>query len=205
MRLGSPSPALETKPLGNRTEVLIGTRRNGRGAKGERGFTLLEVLISLVVFMIAAGASVSSLVSAITLGRVSRETGRALDAAHDVIERIQGETFAEVFARFNADPTDDPGGVGTAPGNLFAVPGLNVRPGDPDGFVGEILFPGVGGELRENVVDRELGMPRDLNGDGVVDVFDHSAGYQILPVRVRVQWLGTRNSTVVIATTIANT
>jgi len=177
-------------------------KRNGTNA--EQGFSLLEILISLVVFMIAAGAAVSSLVSTISLGRVSSETGRALDAAHDMIERIQGETFNEVFARYNANPADDPGGAGTAPGNGFAVFGLNPQAGDPDGLVGEIFFPGNGTQLREDVVDRELGMPRDLNGDGFVDGNDHAMNYEVIPVRVRIRWFGTRNSNVVIGTTIAN-
>jgi hypothetical protein len=51
---------------------------------------------------------------------------------------------------------------------------------------------GAGGalELREDVVDAGLGMPRDLNLDGVIDALDHSGDYRILPVRVLVEWTG---------------
>ena len=45
-------------------------------------------------------------------------------------------------------------------------------------------------ELRENAVDTTIGMPRDLNLDGAVDALDHAGDYMILPVRVRVQWMG---------------
>ena len=52
---------------------------------------------------------------------------------------------------------------------------------------GEILFP-MGGtygtELREDVA----GM--DLNGDGQIDIEDHSTDYIILPVSVKVEWNG---------------
>jgi hypothetical protein len=54
------------------------------------------------------------------------------------------------------------------------------------------MFP-TGGppeQLREDVVDAGLGMPRDLDGDGVIDGADHEANYTLLPIRVRVQWRG---------------
>jgi hypothetical protein len=33
-------------------------------------------------------------------------------------------------------------------------------------------------------------MPRDLDGDGVVDALNHATNYVLLPVRVRVAWRG---------------
>ena len=35
-----------------------------------------------------------------------------------------------------------------------------------------------------------MGMPRDLDGDGVIDALDHSGDYRLLPVLVRVAWRG---------------
>jgi hypothetical protein len=35
-----------------------------------------------------------------------------------------------------------------------------------------------------------MGMPRDLDGDTFVDGDDHAGDYQILPVRVRLEWQG---------------
>lgn len=45
-------------------------------------------------------------------------------------------------------------------------------------------------ELREDFVHELLGMPRDLNGDGVADDRDHAHDYLLLPVEVRIQWDG---------------
>lgn len=45
-------------------------------------------------------------------------------------------------------------------------------------------------QLREDVQDEKLGLPRDLNGDNVIDDANHSDGYVILPVRVRLSWQG---------------
>ena len=139
---------------------------------------------------VALGAVVSSLVASISLKNTNRESHVAMLAAESALERIRGETFANAFRMFNANPADDPGGAGTAPGNSFAVTGLSPRTGDADGRAGEIQFPGDGNTLRENVVDAGLGMSRDLSGDGVVDNADHSGDYVVLPVRVRVQWQG---------------
>jgi len=124
------------------------------------------------------------------LGPSLRETGRAIEASRSLIEEMRGQPFDEIWARYNADPADDPGGPGTAPGAAFAVAGLAPVPGDPDGFVGQVVFPAIGGELREDAVDVRLGAPRDLNLDGGVDAFDHSGDYAVLPVLVRVEWRG---------------
>jgi hypothetical protein len=148
------------------------------------------VTIASAVLAIAVTSLMSLVVSSIQLGRVNRETALAHQAARRICEEIQVDAFAEIFARRNALAADDPGGAGTAPGAAFDVLGLQPRAGDPDGRVGEILFPTIGAELREDLVDAGLGMPRDLDGDGGVDGADHAGDYVVLPVRVRVAWRG---------------
>jgi len=44
--------------------------------------------------------------------------------------------------------------------------------------------------LREDVVLPKLGMPRDLNGDSMIDNVDHARDYFILPVHIRIEWIG---------------
>jgi type II secretory pathway pseudopilin PulG len=44
--------------------------------------------------------------------------------------------------------------------------------------------------LREDFVDARLGLPRDLNGDSLIDDLDHSLDYVVLPVHVRISWRG---------------
>lgn len=125
----------------------------------------------------------------------NRETGLAVAAARNLLETLRAEDFAEVFAAYNADPDDDPDGAGTAPGNRFAVAGLDEAPDSPDGLEGEVVFPTIldpldGLELREDVELRVLGMPRDLSGDGKIDDQDHAGSHFILPVQVRLRWKG---------------
>lgn len=164
---------------------------DGRGARA--GTTLLELMIAMIFMVIA----LAGLTGVVTSSKLANETGfeaaQGKEAARRALEAVVAADFGDAFALYNADPLDDPGGQGTAPGNLLAVPELELVPGDPDGCVGEIVLPAVvnaGGvlELREDVAMPGLGMPRDLNGDGLVDALDHSGDYRILPVMVRVVW-----------------
>jgi len=153
------------------------------------GFTIVELLV--VVVILATGISMLSNTVA-TVGRlhpVNQENVRALLAVRSMSEELRGVPFDEVFALYNDDPADDPG-PGAAPGAGFAVPGLDPQTADPDGLVGRVVFPEAGGVLREDVVDRELGMPRDLDLDGFVDGADHAADYEILPIRIELSWRG---------------
>ena len=165
----------------------------GKEQAGEAGYTLLELMIALVVVTIAVGAISTSMASTSSLSRATEERGIALDAALSVMEAMRATDPQEVFVRYNQTTLDDPA-AGASPGRYFAVPGLTVRPGDPDGFVGEVIFPGDGVQLLESGTDVELGMPRDLNGDGVtdpiIDLIDHAGDYTILPARVRIEWEG---------------
>lgn len=158
-----------------------------QGTRG--GYTLVELTVAVMVMTITLGGVCTSLLSTVSLSRTNRQTTAGLDAARSRIEAMRGEIFEEVFLRYNATALDDPV-LGLSPGPTFDVRGLTVRNNDPDGFVGEIFFPGDGITLREDWNDPELGMPRDLNGDDVIDDLDHKRDYVILPVRIVVSWEG---------------
>jgi len=163
--------------------------------RSRAGFTFLELAVVMTI-LLSALLIFSSTISGVAKQRsVNRETGLAVAAARNLLETLRSEDFTQVFALYNADPSDDPNGAGTAPGNRFAVAGLDEAPDSPDGLEGEVIFPTAvhpvnGLELREDVENRALSMPRDLSGDGVVDDQDHSGAYFILPVQVRLRWKG---------------
>jgi hypothetical protein len=169
----------------------LGRHWNKPRARNRAGFSVVEMAIAAVVLTVAVCGLSGSVVSAVALNRVNHETALAEAAVRGAMEQVTGAPFAEAFARFNTDPTDDPAGPGTAPGGTFAVAGLR---GDGAALPGRIVFPtvdaGGGPELRENVEDAALGMPRDLNGDGNIDALDHAGNYRLLPVRVSVTWRG---------------
>lgn len=154
--------------------------------------TILEILVTMVVLLIAILGTLGSISSFAVLGDSSRETNLAYLEAQRAIERMQAGVFREVFVRFNDTAADDPAG-GVSPGSGFAVDGLDPREDDPDGLPGRIVFPtpdGQPGWLAENLVDPDLGLPRDLSADDVVDANNHANDYAVLPVRVRVEWRG---------------
>jgi len=192
----------------------VGKRRfkatgpGARAARSRAGFSLLELLIAVGVLLFGLlGFSQAVLRSAVT-NEAAREGALAAEAARELLESLQVEDFSTLFRVYNADPDDDPAGPGTAAGPNFAVAGLDPQADDPDGFVGRIEFPvapGAPGVLREDVVLPALGMPRDLDGDDIVDAADHKGDYRLLPVLVRITWRGrATNSEAVFRTVLGN-
>jgi len=179
--------------------------RRGRAARARRGFSLLEVAVGTSLLTMGISSLLSVIVGYGKLVRVNQESAIAQQSARRMLEQIQDANFAQVFATYNQSTADDPGGVGTAPGKDFVVRGLRPVNNDADGRVGEILFPMVGTQLRENVNDTALGMPRDLSGDAVTDAADHASNYVLLPVTIRLRWRGvTGNRTLTVRHLLSN-
>ena len=160
-----------------------------RAHRSRRGLTLVEMLIVMTILTIALGEVTRSMLTISRLEPMSREADLALQAAATQLDTMRALPFDTLVARYNADPADDPP-TGASPGSGFDVPGLRPVAGDADGFVGEITFPTDMAPLREDVQNELLCMPRDLNGDKVIDGEDHSLDYVVLPVTVSVRWRG---------------
>ena len=160
--------------------------------------TLLELAVAMPVLLLAL-AMLSQIVLA---GRATQRTGAemwsASSGAGDTLEQMHNADFRDLFRLYNADPFDDPDGPGTAPGPNFAVAGLDPLESDPDGLVGEVILPfvNVGSEVApewqvlETADLPELGLPRDLTGDVILDSTDHSTDYAFLPCIVELRWQG---------------
>lgn len=170
-------------------------REPARRASARAGFTLIEMMFAMTILVIAIAGLGASMLSAFGANRSNRELAVAQQAAQRMIEELRAAPFREVFALYDASTANDAGLSRAAPGANFAVPGIEPRAGDADGRAGLIWFPvdvpGAAGVLRETVADVVMGMPRDLNSDGVVDAGDRSADYLVLPVRIRIEWRGT--------------
>src|SRR5687768_13068532 len=169
--------------------------KQGKPRRDQRGLTLLELIFAMVVLTVGLAAYARTVVLAMMAVSSSREVTLATEAGRQMVETLRAQTFDQVFRLYNSNAGDDPG-PGAAPGNSFLVAGLEARKGDLDGMPGEIVFPALvvpgGLQLREDLDNRKLGMPHDLNGDAVIDAADHAANYQVLPVLVRVRWRGMR-------------
>ncbi len=107
-----------------------------------------------------------------------------LIAAQAIIDEVQSSEFSQIVALFDRDPRNDPNGDGTARGHQFDFDevgsGARMRV--------EIELPlGSDGLLHEDVEIESLGLPRDLNGDGVVST-EPVSDPCLLPVAVTVSW-----------------
>ena len=141
-----------------------------------------------MAFLLVATLGYSqSLIAGMRLADTTRERALATQAARQILEELQDEDFGDVFALYNESAGDDPQGPGSGPGSTFDVEGLRPEPDDPDGRVGEIVFPVIGSQLREDADLPALGTPVDMNANGI-DSVDHALDYQLLPVAVRVSW-----------------
>ena len=169
-----------------------------RGSSSTGGFSLIELTVGMFILVVAACGLVSSLVGSAGVASSNRESSLAQLAARGQLEMLRSTEFSVVFSTFNETPADDPLGPGTAPGAGFAVPGLDPQRDDPDGLPGRVVFPRLAGDaatlLKENVPDPSFSMPRDLTGEGLVDEEDHASNYALLPVRVVIEWRGSRGS-----------
>jgi len=161
------------------------SRRVSRTRSG--GFSLVEIVLVLAVVSVASMIYAQTIASSRRLDPIAEETAIAADATRVAIELIRAQPVGEILALFDGEPSNDPGGAGTAPGATFVVAGLAPTPGGAP--VGRIEFPFLDGRLAEDLEDEMLGMPRDLSGDGVVDALDHRADWVVLPVRVRIEWI----------------
>ena len=151
-------------------------RHRDAHAPGPRsGVGLVEVLISMPIVLVALGVLIQILSSGNGLRKLGREQWVAANATQTALERMRNEDFRDIAVLYNADPLDDPGGPGTAPGHRFAVEGLTAI--ELDGLVGEIRLPlwNAGSpvapdwQIREDIDIPSLGTPRDLNGDSIID------------------------------------
>lgn len=158
-----------------------------------RAFSLLEVAVTLTIVTVSLAMFAQTMAASRSLDPVASETAVAASAARTMLEEMKNRNFDELFALYNADASDDPDGSGTGPGPNFEVPDLT--PLVPGGLAGRIVFPVDRGRLAEDVVDAALSMPRDLNSDDTVDALDHSTDYNLLPIRIRIDWIakGTKN------------
>lgn len=162
--------------------------RRARHARARRGMSLLEVLISIAVLVIGLGGFLQALVATSALESSAGEQAAAAAAARAKIEELSAATFSEVFARYNTSAADDPA-AGLSPGATFAVQGLRPRPGQAAaGRIRMAVAAGAPTTLREDLVDADLGLPLDLDADGVLDATNHATDYRLLPVIVSVEW-----------------
>ena len=165
-------------------------RRTGH-VNSRAGMTLVEVMVAILVLTVAVFILSSTVTASVSHTIVKGQRTLAVEAAMGTIERVRALPQEDVFALYNDVAFDDPYGAGSGPGPTFDVEGLNPvldAAGNPLP-IGRVLLPGKEEVLDESIVEPEFGLPRDLDGNLVVESGNCADRYIILPLTVRIEWL----------------
>lgn len=172
----------------------------------QAGFSVFEVLIGASILAVALLGHTASLFSEQKLSVAERARSAALQAGEQFMERLRSDDdFAGLYGRLLA--IQEPPG-GTAPSNhvvlrdaTFAYPPQVFQPDFvvPTGIeslhvaVRVPAAPTAGGPsvFREDLHLANLGLPADVNGDGMIDDQDHADDYRVIPVHVTLRWTTT--------------
>lgn len=165
-------------------------------ARNIRGVTIVEMMIALAILSIGLLGLCSAIISNMTTIDHNREEVIAMNAIRRQLTLLEMTSFNTVPA---GGSTAEVPGVVQAFGNVnFAVPELN-------GATGRVIMPTTGGGILNETMTAitvqnidglgrseslaTLGMPMDINFDNDPnDTAVANTAYQIVPVRIRVQW-----------------
>ncbi|MED6334896.1 MAG: hypothetical protein VYE81_05805 [Planctomycetota bacterium] len=150
---------------------------------------MMELSLAVTVLMVALLAMSASTLHTHALRRQNRERALAQNAVRMISEEIQAfsaRTLTEHAGQWSEDLVGafEPGG---AFGATFDVTGLSTADGQT--AVGSVQVV-TDEALTDAQLGFELGMPRDLDGDGQATNGDVTTGARILPVIVRTRWKG---------------
>ena len=136
-----------------------------------RGMTLLEIACAMALLTVGLLGLLQVTTTTFLVNDINREESLALEAARLKITEMQTVAFDSVFATYNATAN-----------RTFTVSSLSNG-------LGTIVFPKNGTtDLREDDGTKDLGLPHDLNGDGVIDANSHSLDYENLPFKIQISW-----------------
>lgn len=163
-----------------------------RATVRRRGFTLVEVTMSLAVVAVALGLLVSSMLALTHARRQSNERNEVATVMSRALETLESLGPTGAFAAYAPAPDGAPfPAAGAGAGEPFSIAALQAPDGGGPATV-EIEFI-----VDETELDATLGLPRDLDGDGEIGNpnvtqlgEDGEVLATMLPVRLRASWRG---------------
>ena len=171
-------------------ETLRSLRRRSRSRTARSGITLLEIAFTITILLITIASTSAASVSLSSLRRQNRERSLAHNAASALAERVHSLARTAMdepgsWARNVVDGVCPPGQLGTS----FDV--KELTPLDGMAHVGSITF--LADETRTDAsLGVQLGLPRDLDGDGNATSTDVLATARLIPVVIELRWTGIR-------------
>jgi prepilin-type N-terminal cleavage/methylation domain-containing protein len=157
-----------------------------RGTRSRSGFTMLELSLALTILVVALVATTASNVRMNTLRRSNRDRIVAHNGVRTIVESVQaiaqaGVTDPNGFGNHVVTALSAGGTLGTT----FDVTELTPQQGET--HVGTITV--ITDETSTDAaLGAELGMPRDLNGDGDALDTNVTAASRLLPVVITLRW-----------------
>ena len=167
----------------------------GHATRSRAGFTLIEVSLAVTILIVAVMATSASTASMSGLRRQNRERS----VAHNMIRTIS-ENVHSISDVALANPATWAATVTAAAspggeiGDQFDVRALTPIAGQNRVGTLQVITDET---LTDADLDMQLGMPRDLNGDGDAADTDVSANARLLPVIVTVRWRGVSGDQVI--------
>ena len=149
---------------------------------------MIELAIAISILKLGMVSVLSATSGMHTLRKQNRERMLAQNAMRSIAERVHARSH-QLSLQSNTWANDlaDMFGPGGGFGNEFDVLGLTEA--DGDAVVGTIQVITDETET-DGTLDSQLGMPRDLNGDGDTLDGDVTSDAVLLPVLLQVRWRG---------------
>lgn len=153
-----------------------------RGRARAGGFTLIEVALAVIVLLVGLVALSASAVRVQGLARAARERMAAQNALRAKAEEVRSISRAGL-----SDPLGWGIHVANATGALATFPVEGLTPVEGAASVGTLRLV-TDETATDAALGVELGMPRDLDGDGLATNNAVSTTAKLLPVVLEVRW-----------------
>ncbi len=130
------------------------------------GFTLVEAITALAILALVFAGLISGFVANSRAYGATREEVASMNALRQIAETIRGCPTGQAASLYQGFKFTVPETGGTGSVKVF----VNEMDTSPEASI--------------------LGLPRDIDGDGLVSNTDVTANYILLPVRISTTWTG---------------
>ncbi len=141
----------------------------------ETGLSLIEVMIAMVIFIGAGASLLSGLATTASVRIDCTDRYAAIETVLGIADEIRGTPMDTVVGVWGPEGTR---------GATFSVAGLDGKDGTLSGRITIVTD--------ETITDQELGMslglPRDLDGDGLAENVDVAVTAVALPIIIEARW-----------------